>query len=1087
LGPAENAWRRSSNWPFVVQIIMALLKPADYASKMFDTSRLKLNNAGQYTYGDYNEFLSPASLNIHGDVIDGNIVRTAGYSVFLVEIGKKKNSSFISQLKQDLQNGNFNLMVKLGGFASKDKLSISIDSFQLTTQNPTLYIPNENYSIHFNVSTPIKSIPLSGIIIIKKQSKFIIKGYDKKDLYFKIYQPLHSVINNSISVGQIDSTFVYWSENQLYTASQIVFYQSSYYTVISDHNSLTAFDKKYYKALTKLPSVKGVSILSPSGYDNVETIIPYGTELASLQDVADVILGYGHWLQEQGFIFDNYSTDFSQTINWEFTVKEFLYWSTQNWADNSVITLSPFADTIKFSFKQGVVDNVLDSFYEYSILRADGLSFPSVNFYTARQGNEFVISTKNTQEGFFFIRLVLVQKEHCLIFDNKTIFNDTIYAIDTGYKQQRVKVKGFRTSSWNGDYFSPGFIYDKASIQLWSSYQAYLPGDIVEYVGRYYSSNQKITGSENFDAINWTLLDNKPISALIPNFDYKINQFEDFYSLDIDNFDISQQKLAQHLIGYSPRSYLDNIFSNPISQYKFYQGYIKEKGTKNALTKLEKASTANLQGTLEFNEEWAFRVGYFGSYSSYNEIELPLRETAFVENSQLIQFVDELPESVNPLISYITPKDLAIKPDEYISSNSFSSVSGTLNENNLILPTAGYVRLDDVTYTLVNIDDLLTITDTSVFAEGDKIWVGFDKKGTWNVYRYTRQLRYVISVSLGADLTLTFSTNLAHGLQVGEIISIRGMDPGLNKVYIIKSIPSPSTFIVDTIITSLQPTTPLGLIFTFKNVRFNHVDDLSDFERYFIQELHKNDNSSGEFLHTVIYGPPGTGKTEIAKIMGKIYSKIGILSKGTFTKVTRSDLVAGYLGQTALKTKDVIKEALGGVLFIDEAYSLANGDREDSYSKECLDTLCEALSDHKNDLMVIIAGYEDELNDTFFRVNKGLESRFIWRFTMEEYSSKELMEIFKKKISEIDWSLEDLDEKKLQKWFDDNKTNFKHFGRDMELLLTYVKIAHGRRIYMRNKELRKIISMDDIKNGYDVFIKNKKTKKEPIFMNSIYI
>jgi SpoVK/Ycf46/Vps4 family AAA+-type ATPase len=257
---------------------------------------------------------------------------------------------------------------------------------------------------------------------------------------------------------------------------------------------------------------------------------------------------------------------------------------------------------------------------------------------------------------------------------------------------------------------------------------------------------------------------------------------------------------------------------------------------------------------------------------------------------------------------------------------------------------------------------------------------------------------------------------------------------------------------------------------------------------YFVQELHLGkEKETCDFKHTVLYGPPGTGKTEIAKIIGRMYSKLGILKKNVFKKATRSELIAGYLGQTAIKTKKIIDECLGGVLFIDEAYSLANGDREDSYSKECLDTLCEALSDHKNDLMVIIAGYEAELNETFFRVNKGLESRFIWRFTMEEYSSKELMEIFKKKINDIEWSLEDLDEKKLQKWFEDNKSNFKHFGRDMELLLTYVKIAHGRRIYMKSKELRKIISMDDIKNGYDVFIKNKNLKKEPVFMNSIYI
>ena len=133
-----------------------------------------------------------------------------------------------------------------------------------------------------------------------------------------------------------------------------------------------------------------------------------------------------------------------------------------------------------------------------------------------------------------------------------------------------------------------------------------------------------------------------------------------------------------------------------------------------------------------------------------------------------------------------------------------------------------------------------------------------------------------------------------------------------------------------------------------------------------VQELHKNKNDSGvtgDFMHTVIYGPPGTGKTEIAKMMGKIYSKIGILNKGTFKKVTRSDLIAGYLGQTAMKTRDVIKEALGGVLFIDEAYALGNTDKKDIFSKECIDTLCEGLSDNKENLMVIIAGYETELND----------------------------------------------------------------------------------------------------------------------------
>ena len=167
---------------------------------------------------------------------------------------------------------------------------------------------------------------------------------------------------------------------------------------------------------------------------------------------------------------------------------------------------------------------------------------------------------------------------------------------------------------------------------------------------------------------------------------------------------------------------------------------------------------------------------------------------------------------------------------------------------------------------------------------------------------------------------------------------------------------------------------------------------------YYIQDLHGiGDSNNGDFLHTVIYGPPGTGKTEVAKIMGKIFSKMGLLKRNVFRKATRADLIAGYLGQTAIKTKEVIKDCLGGVLFIDEAYSLGNPEKRDSFAKECIDTLCEALSDHKDNLMVIIAGYEDELNTCFFNYNQGLDSRFTWRFKTNDYTPIELKYIFEKR------------------------------------------------------------------------------------------
>jgi SpoVK/Ycf46/Vps4 family AAA+-type ATPase len=255
---------------------------------------------------------------------------------------------------------------------------------------------------------------------------------------------------------------------------------------------------------------------------------------------------------------------------------------------------------------------------------------------------------------------------------------------------------------------------------------------------------------------------------------------------------------------------------------------------------------------------------------------------------------------------------------------------------------------------------------------------------------------------------------------------------------------------------------------------------------YFVQELHVGKNTS-DFKHTVIYGPPGTGKTEIAKIIGQMYSKMGILKNNVFKKVTRNDLIAGYLGQTALKTRKVIDECIGGVLFIDEAYSLANSENNDSYSKECIDILCEALSAHKDELMVIIAGYEEELEETFFKANRGLESRFIWRFKIDSYNSQEMMKIFKKKVKDNEWEFENEDELK-ELWFEKKKDDFKNFGRDMELLFSYVKVVHGRRIYGKDKSLRKKITLEDLNSGYDTMLKNKKNKKQTQeFMHSIFI
>ncbi|MGB9812368.1 MAG: stage V sporulation protein K [Thermovenabulum sp.] len=144
-------------------------------------------------------------------------------------------------------------------------------------------------------------------------------------------------------------------------------------------------------------------------------------------------------------------------------------------------------------------------------------------------------------------------------------------------------------------------------------------------------------------------------------------------------------------------------------------------------------------------------------------------------------------------------------------------------------------------------------------------------------------------------------------------------------------------------------------------------------------------------LHMIFKGSPGTGKTTVARLIGKMFKEMEILQKGHLIEVERADLVGEYIGHTAQKTRDQIKKALGGILFIDEAYSLARGGEKD-FGKEAIDTLVKAMEDYKDNLIVILAGYKDEM-DWFLRTNPGLRSRFPIQIEFPDYTLEELLQI----------------------------------------------------------------------------------------------
>ncbi len=281
----------------------------------------------------------------------------------------------------------------------------------------------------------------------------------------------------------------------------------------------------------------------------------------------------------------------------------------------------------------------------------------------------------------------------------------------------------------------------------------------------------------------------------------------------------------------------------------------------------------------------------------------------------------------------------------------------------------------------------------------------------------------------------------------------------------------------------VNPLTELKNMVGLKKVKENMVNQIL----FFLQGLNIKYEEDGfgkitsntDMLHTVISGPPGVGKTELGKILGKVYKEMGVLSKGTFKLVTRSDLIAKYLGQTAVKTQDVINSCEGGVMFIDEAYALGHEEGRDSFSKECLDTLNQNLTE-KRDLLCIIAGYKDALDKCFFNMNDGLKRRFTFRYDIEGYNANELRQIFELKLKSDKWKLdfiENNDEEKVKEYetfFKKNKDNFPNYGGDIETLFLKCKIAHSRRVIFEKEEKRRILNFQDIENGFKTFLLDRK-------------
>lgn len=232
------------------------------------------------------------------------------------------------------------------------------------------------------------------------------------------------------------------------------------------------------------------------------------------------------------------------------------------------------------------------------------------------------------------------------------------------------------------------------------------------------------------------------------------------------------------------------------------------------------------------------------------------------------------------------------------------------------------------------------------------------------------------------------------------------------------------------------------------------------------------------FLNTSLVGPPGTGKTTVAEILHKIWMSLGLFHDDMpFTILNRGDFVGSYMGHTANKTRKTLNKYAGSVIFIDEAYSLMNGEKDDAYGKECLDQLCAFMGEEKAKTIVIIAGYENEINSNFFGANAGLKRRFGWHFKIAPYTASELFQIFECQLKSCGWHVH----KKAEELFHQYFKKFKNAGGDTENLSFQAKLQYAKDNWT-NKKQSKQLTFEHVKKAMKEYFVEEETTEYNMYI-----
>lgn len=743
IGPTELAWRRSSDFPFAVQFALALGKPARYFSLLADVQNYNRSTiTGQFRNVFTNLHLQPAALKVNGyPTANGSIERAAGYlnwiRDYLKNIGVADAGTTI---KDSLSSISVQLSYKMAGFSDKKFVEILAEQVSPSSVNDSVVIPEENYSVELYKGAPTNTIIYSAVIIEKTTTGYTVSGYDTTNPYFIIIPSLPNNNAYTINVNGQRGTIYKDSKNQKFT-------------------------------------------------------IPYGFEFSSKQQVVDFLVSYQRYLVAQGFIFDDRDNQLSENKDWVLSAKEFLHWAVQGWRSGNIIVLSPVSDTLKIFNEIAVVDEITNIVNGSRVLDVNYQPIRKNNFTIIRDSNLFTFKSLRDQT-IAFGEFNLVQYEHILVFDNITVFNDVIYVPETGNRQYRLRLVGAKTGSWNGGLELPGYIFSSKTVEEWRPGQDYLKGSIVSNKSRFFTALENIPASNNFQIVSWQQISKDQLkTGMVNNLATSASNSTKFYDINDQPLDEKVQLFSNGLIGFRPRQYFTNLGIDVTTQSKFYQGVIKQGGTVNAINALKGAQFNNLRTELNFFENWAVRVGEYGSLDVNQFYEFILPESNFDNNPAIFQLVDIRPPGQTDILSFDASD--VYKINSAFESNFLRKESRNLPVELKPFPVAGFVNLDDVNFTIFSISDTTGFQDiVTNIGVGDTIWTAQDTNNEWNVFRATSVpgLAYILRYNVGTKAELIMSTN--HGLQSNDLIILKNFDSRYDGIYFVDSVVDSTRFLI---------------------------------------------------------------------------------------------------------------------------------------------------------------------------------------------------------------------------------------------------------------------------------------------------